>query len=362
MSRGDGPNPGASPGRAVATLALTAVIALAALGACGYRFGVADQVQYLTHYVAMRFPGALAGDPYAEAFGSLGSFAWAPIAWTTPQPALPWVTLGVMLAAVTASGLVLIALGRSLLGPRAPMLLAAAPALVLVVPKEQNYLGLVSLGDVEMTATILVMPLVFASMTLFARGRAVWSLVAALAAAPVHGQTAAYLLGAWCVATLVAHRRETAMLALVGAVGAAGAVGVWLARSMGPVPGAQMEAYARLGHELYAPLIDVRRVPVKSWAALMFVLSFGAVAAPGYLRAASKSPTTTRSCRERLLVYAAGSLVFPALGLALLSMGLEEPLLWRLMVSRSLMLVQIVSLVVAGVWAAGWLVVAGGGV
>ncbi len=342
-----------SPGFApILALILALALAACALAICGYRFGVADQIQYLAHYTDVRFPGTLDADPYSDAFGALRSLAWEPIAWTTPEGALPWMVLGVMLAAVTASALVLMWLGRTLLGRATPLLLAAAPALVLVTPKEQNYLGLVSLGDVELTATVMVMTLVFASMTLFARGRVVWSLVVAAAAAPVHGQTAAYLLVAWCAATLIAHRSERRTIALVVGVGLAGVVGVILARPIGPVDPGDMDAYARLGRELYAPLIDIRLVPLKSWGAVVFVLAFGALALPGYLRNASLAPTRVRDARERLLVYAVGSLAFPLLGWALLASGLEEPLLWRLMVSRSLMLVQIVSLVVAGVWAA----------
>ncbi|MEZ6242571.1 MAG: DUF6798 domain-containing protein [Phycisphaerales bacterium] len=339
-------------GRGVACGLLALMLAWLSLAVCGYRFGVADQVQYLSQYTAVRFPGTLDDDAYIQAFGALGSEVWTLIAWTTPEQALPGVLLTLMLLSVAGSALVLGSLGRRLLGGNAALLLTLTPALVLVTPKEQNYFGLVSLGDVEFTATVLVLTLVFASMTLFVRGCVVWSLLAAIAAAPIHGQTAAYLLAAWCSATIVMHRRDRRLVALTLGVGLMGVGGVLFLRSVNGVDPSHMDAYARLGHELYAPLIDIWSVPLKSWAALAFVLAFGALALPGYLRAASLAPRDVRTARERLLVYAAASLVFPLIGAALLGVGLEEPLLWRLMVSRSLMLIQIVSLVVAAVWCA----------
>lgn len=325
-------------------------LAWVSLALCEYRYGVADQVQYLSQYGAVRFPGTLDDDAYLKAFEALGSGVWTLIAWTTPEGSLAGVLLGVMLVAVAGSALILSSLGRRLAGGRVGVPLAMAPALVLVTPKEQNYFGLVSLGDVEFTATVLVLTLVFASMTLFVRGRVVWALLAAMAAAPIHGQTAAYLLAAWCGATIIAHRREPRLVALVIGVGIAGAGGVLLLRSAHGVDASRMDEYAALGRELYAKLIDIRHVPPKSWAALGMLLAFGVAALPGYLRSGSRADAATRRARERLLVYGAASLAFPLLGTALLFAGLREPLLWKLMVPRSLMLVQIAALVVAAIW------------
>jgi hypothetical protein len=223
--------------------------------------------------------------------------------------------------------------------------------MALVVPKEQNYFGLVSLADVELTATLAVVPFVLGSMALFARGRVFLSLLLGLAAVPIHGQTAAYTLGAWCAGVVLCDWRGRGRLTLALGVGCLGVLGVFWARGIGEVRPESMSEYEALGRALYAPLIDLWSVPLKSWIALGIVLAMGLSAAPGFLRDGSALPTPDRSARERLLMYGVGSLAFPALGGLLLGLGLDEPLLWRLMVPRSLMLAQLVCVIVAAVWA-----------
>lgn len=333
---------------------ISLVLALCAMGACGYRFGVSDQLQYLSHYVSLRWPGALEGDAYVQAFEALGSFLWALLA-PIPPDALPLASALLTLVICATSALVLISLGRALarpgLGAWGGALAWAAPAMALVTPKEQNYFGLVGLGDVELTATLAVLPLVFGSMTAFVRNRVMLSLALGLLAVPVHGQTAAYILAAWCAGVTLCDYRNSRRLALAIGVGLIGLAGVVVVRRMGGVEPGSMDAYERLGRELYAPLIDLWSVPRRSWLAMVMVLAFGLAALPEFVRVGSSLGPERRGARERLVVYGVAALAFPLLGGALLGIGVQEPLLWRLMVPRSLMLVQIVSVVVAAIWA-----------
>ncbi|MFI4897561.1 MAG: DUF6798 domain-containing protein [Phycisphaerales bacterium JB059] len=351
----DDPNtPSKGRPRARGRLFVVLGLALAAMGACGYRFGLTDQTQYLAHYVALRWPGSLEGDLYLEAFSALGSFLWAPLA-VVPQRWLPLAAAVLTAGIAGASALVLMGLSRALgVGGRAESagaLALAASAMALVVPKEQNYFGLVSLADVELTATLAVLPLVLGSMACFARGRVRCALLLALAAVPIHGQTAAYALGAWCTGVALCDGRERGRLALALGVGVAGVLGVLWARGIGPVNPDAMGDYETLGRALYAPLIDLWSVPLQSWIALAIVLAMGLSAAPAFLRDGSAMPPPHRSARERLVAYGLGSLAVPALGGLLQGLGRDEPLLWRLMVPRSLMLAQVVSVIIAAVWA-----------
>ncbi len=330
------------------------VLSLAAMGACGYRFGMSDQLQYLSHYVSLRWPGSLEGDAYLRAFESLGSFLWALLA-PIPPGALPLASAAITLLICVASALILMSLGRAMsrpaLGAWGAALVWAAPAMALVTPKEQNYFGLVSLADVELTATLAVLPLVFGSMTMFVRGRVMASLALGVLAVPVHGQTAAYILAAWCAGVVLCDWRDRRRLLLGVGVGLVGLVGVALVRRQGAVEPGSMEAYEQLGRELYAPLIDLWSVPLRSWLALAIVLAFGVAALPGFVREGSRLGGASRSARERLAMYSVGALAFPLLGGALLGIGIREPLLWKLMIPRSMMLVQIVSVVIGVVWA-----------
>jgi len=324
------------------------------MGACGYRFGLSDQTQYLSHYVTLRWPGSLDGDPYLDAFSALGSFLWVLLA-PIPQALLPLAAAAMTVLLAMMSVFILMALGASLSDERkrgwGAALAGAVPPMTLVIPKEQNYFGLVSLADVELTATVAVLPLVFGSMAMFVRGRLLGSLALGLIAVPIHGQTAAYILAAWCAGVMLCDWRNTRRLVLVGAVLAGGLVGVAMALRVGPVETASLDAYERLGRELYAPLIDLWSIPWRSWLALVMVLAFGACAIPLFLRRGSTLPAPARSARERLVLYGIASLAFPLLGAVLLGAGLKEPLLWRLMIPRSLMLVQIASVVIGAVWA-----------
>lgn len=51
------------------------------------------------------------------------------------------------------------------------------------------------------------------------------------------------------------------------------------------------------------------------------------------------------------MLWTGASLVLPIVGMMLLAIGVREPLLWKLMVGRALMLGQIASLVLVGLWA-----------
>jgi hypothetical protein len=60
----------------LAAAAISAALALAALAMCEYRFGTADQLQYLANVVEIENPGALGDDPYLRAFAALRSIFW----------------------------------------------------------------------------------------------------------------------------------------------------------------------------------------------------------------------------------------------------------------------------------------------
>ncbi|MEO1129621.1 MAG: DUF6798 domain-containing protein [Planctomycetota bacterium] len=333
---------------------LASACALAALCVCQYRFGIADQAQYLVQAVAFRFRGALIGDPYLQAFDATGSLFWYPLATVAPKHWWGLASLLLTLGIAAAGAIVLARLGRSLLFGRrdhsiAAVVCGSAVALVFVIPKEQNYFGLVSLADVELTATLGVLPLVFLCVALFAKGYLVASLLIAVVAVPVHGQTAAYLLATWCVGAAWLWYRDAARLAFVAVLILVGAAIALLVRTQWGVDVGAADDYRRLGGTLYAPLIDPFAVPWTSWGSLLLVVGFGCAAVPGLLRQRDVCDEAM-TVRHRLITFGIASLAFPLAGMALIALGARDPMIWRLMPPRSFMLVQIVSLVLAATW------------
>ncbi|MHC5113813.1 MAG: DUF6798 domain-containing protein [Planctomycetota bacterium] len=337
-----------------ATIALAVPTALCALAICQYRYGIFDQGQYLVRVVGLQEPGALGDDPYLGAFAALRSVFWPIVAALTTEATRPVFCLLAALAITVTNVMLLTALGRELLDPRgvarvaAPitvLLASIAPALVLVVPKEQNWFGLVSLADVELTATFAVMPLVFGSMLAWVRGRPGVCLLLALAAVPLHGQTAAYLLAAWWVASVWSVRRDGRRLAVLALVGVLGLGAAIVERTVAGIASGQMAALEEVGRGLYAELIDPWTGPLTAWCAVITVLALGL--APGVRGVVRSRPAPER----RLLAWWAASAAMPFVGLTLLATGVDDVLLWHLMIGRSLMLPQIAALVVFAVWA-----------
>jgi len=344
-----------------AQLSFLAALAFSALAVCGYRYGGFDQAQYLVQVISLQEPGAFADDPYLTSFGALRSVFWWLLAAITTDATRPFVCLGLTLALSVVNGGLLLAIGRSQLASapaigRIPLwLLAAAPALCLVVPKELNWFGLVTLGDIELTATFAVLPLVFAAMLAWIRGRPGLCLLASAAAVPIHGQTAAYLLCAWWAASLWTARGRPKALALPIIVGTIGAIALAVERAAVTVDPARLDAFRAVGEAMYAALINPIFGTRSAWAAVAAVTMLGVAAV---IARPAGEPVSV--CRRRLRVWWCASAVFPAVGLVLLAGGLEEPLLWRLMVGRSLMLPQLAALVVFATWCAS--AVARGGV
>jgi hypothetical protein len=335
---------------------LAFALAVIALAICQYRYGIFDQGQYLVQVIGLQAPEALGPDPYLDAFGSLRSVFWVAVASVTTEATRPALCLALALAITAVNAWLLLGIGRTVL-PRQPLLVAAAPALLFVVPKEQNWFGLVSMGDIELTATLAVMPLAFGSLLCWMRGRLAWSLALAAAAVPLQGQTAAYLLTAWWVATAWTYRRHARAWAILGAVGGLGLVALLVERAAIAVPDDSLARLETIGRSLYPELIDPLTGPLRAWCGVIVLLALGACTRlPGAGSRAGSAPPGER----RLVIWAVASLAFPIVGLLLLAADLKEPLLWRLMVGRSLMLPQIAALVLFATWCAR-LMQAGGG-
>ncbi len=332
-------------------LGAASLLAFAATALCDYRYAVYDQAQYLVQVIDAEHPGALADDPYRTAFSALGSVFWLLVAAVTDEAHRPWAMLAGTLAIAAANALLLWRIGLALLSrtaARSPVWLAAAfaPALALVVPKEENWFGLVALSDIELTATLAVMPLLFGNVLAVIRGRLLLAFACAAAAAPIQGQTGAFLLAAtWLGALLQTRdRRRIAALLALATLGTLGlAAMAWISR----VETSALATYERIGLGLYNELINPLTAPASAWATTLGILGLGAGALLG-LRAPDASldePT------RRLALWGAASLALPAVGIALLALGLREPILWKLMLGRALMLPQIAALVLASVWA-----------
>lgn len=344
------------------TTAILAALAFAALSICQYRYGVNDQAQYLVQVIAADEPGVFDDDLYLEAFGSLGSVFWNVLGAVTTQANRPIVFLSLTLAIAALNAALLMLIARALLPVNAARnrsftLALTAPAVLLCVPKELNWFGLVSIADVELTATLAVMPMVFASMLLVVRDRLWWALVVALAAAPVQGQTAAYLLSAWWVAALWikrSDRRWLAALAGIGLVGAAGLSIVWFSSRLGST---DAQRYFETGRSLYPELVNPLNAPLRAWLGVVGLMGVGVIAAVR-LRSLDQNrgierntPSDShRQAWHRLHVWWAASFAFPIAGLILHAGGIEDPTLWKFMTGRAFMLPQLAGFVAIALW------------
>lgn len=353
-------------GHLALTAMMLAALAFSALSICQYRFGVNDQAQYLVQVIAADEPGTFGDDLYLRAFGSLGSAFWNVLGAVTNEADRPGVFLALSLVIAATNALLVMLIARSLLPVvgehRATITLAlAAPAIMLCVPKELNWFGLVAIGDVELTATFAVMPLVFASMLMFVRGRLWWSLVAALVAAPIQGQSAAYLLSAWWLASVMTtwpNPRWRAVLAVIGVLGAAGLAKVWTSSQL---PEESTAEFFRIGRSLYPELINPLNASLRAWIGVVGLIGVGALAA-WRARSASLGPphaciplaepasSSLSHAWHRFTLWWMCSFAFPLAGIVLHAAGLEDPLLWKFMTGRALMLPQLAAIIAISVW------------
>jgi len=327
---------------------ILAALALAFAGASitGYRFGRDDQIQYLAHLTALRDPTPFTSDPYTESFGSLGSVFWKPFALLSTPALDPWVMLIATLLIGACSALVLIKLARTMGAPGATAYVLPA---LLITPKEENYFGLVTLIDVELTATFAVLPLCLGALSAWTTRRVWLALILSALVVPLHPQTGAALLALWCASTALEHHPRRWFAVALGFIGLAGA---WTVRNFAPVSPDQLDTYESLGRALYAPLIDLWSVPWRSWAALALLLIMGVSSIPRVLARANVLQSHQSDARSRLTLLLIASLVYPTLGGLLLALDPSEPLLWRLMIPRSLMFTQLIALIFAGLWIA----------
>lgn len=364
MERSDPTHSRASRLAITLTLVLVAAaLAWASTSVCQYRFGVEDQAQYLVQLQTIEQPGTFGDDLYLESFAALGSVFWHGIATISSPKTLPVLVLGIHLAltaifAITLAWAVWPVLprlaGRGSMHGIGTALLAMIPALLLVVPKEQNWFGLVSLSDRELTATFAVLPLVALSLGLVIRQRLWLALIAAALAAPIQGQTSAYLLTAWGVMALWTTRHDRRRLIAVIIIGLIGATALLVLRAVSAVPADLLDAFESIGMGLYPELIDPWTAPLASWASVAALLGLGALAAwkLGIVPGRQPLDPADNPALRQLGLWIIASLAFPALGLALLALGVREPVLWKLMVGRSLMLAQIGSILLIAVWIA----------
>lgn len=332
----------------LAAIVVAAVLAFAALALCNYSFGKGDQLQYLVEVVAVQDPGALGDDAYLRAFDALRSFFWRTIAAVTTEDSLPAACLALALIAAGAAALVLMRLGTRLTGDQRgiDLLAGTAAALVFVVPKEDNWFGIVSLSDVELTATSAVIPLVVASILAWADARRVLALILGIATALLHAQTAAYLMTAWVLMAFIDAGRDPKRLVLPVIIGLGGLAAVIRERATNAVAEDALLAFETAGLAMYKELVDPRYATLSAWLAVAAILIIGALAAAALRR----EPGGWTIAQRRVVLWTACSLAFPLAGLALLSLGARDPLLWRLMVGRSFMLPQIGALVIFATW------------
>lgn len=298
--------------------------------ASGYRFAVDDQVQYLAWANALRDPAGLAGDPYIEAFASLRSLIWHPIAWLVPKPLVP-AALGVaVVISGFAAALLAMRLARAIGGGTLAAILAA---LVLVVPKERNWFGLVALVDGEFTATMIGVPLALGAMLAIVRARPMLALGIAALAVPVHAQTGAALLTATTIwLGVFAGPRFRPLACGLALVGGAGLLSYRAGRAVAPEKLPEVE---HLGRQLYAQLIDATASPPTAWVALAALLMIGAAAAVSL-----RGPEA-----RRLRSWTLASLAAPLAAVGLLALGVRDPALWTLMPGRWFMLAQLAALI-----------------
>ncbi len=358
------------------TILLVPLIALGAILIGSYSFGTDDQAQYLVQVLAIENPDAFPRDLYPPVFTSLGSLFWYPITWLSTEANRPAIILTITLAITLLNVELLRRLGKVLLGSG---LWSFLPALLLVVPKERNWFGLVGFCDYELTATMGVLPLVFGSLLAWVRGRPFWALLLATLAVPIHAQTGAALLVTWwtAVTLLAIHTPRWRPVSVI--VGAIGLGSVLLALFALRLPPETRDLCRAAGDDLFAALIDPLAAAPKSWAAVGVLLLLGLLAA---LRSFSSCPLSSSflSCLRsgslpraprgragegvpsgfchagsslalRALIWTLASLAFPLGGTALHALGLDEPLLWRLMVGRGFLLPQVGAILLIAIWA-----------
>ncbi len=354
------------------TAVLVLLIALAALLVGGYSFGTDDQAQYLVQVLLIEHPEALPNDAYPPVFDALGSSFWYPVAWLSSESSRAAVLLGLALAIAMLNVELLRRLGKTLIGTGTGNktkvgVWAFVPALLLVVPKERNWFGLVGVADHELTATMGVLPLVFGAMLAWTRGRVWIALLLCAAAVPIHAQTGAALLVTWWVGWaaialrgIVEPRTRIVSRVVAGVVGVVGLVAVVLARQAMALPAETRALCRAAGDDLFAELIDpLAAAPGAwgAWASVGAVLLLGVVAAVRsgvgaglFSRARSGARLSMPDPVHLLLVWSVASLVFPIAGTALHAFGVEDPLLWRLMVGRGFMLPQLGAIVLVACW------------
>ncbi len=347
------------------TVVLALPLAAAALVACAYRYGVEDQAQYLVQLYALRDPALYPDDPYLGAFGSLGSLFWY-LFQPVPHAADAWVFLTLQFVIASLNAVLLAILVRPLLpvlpvrasGRRVALLLASVlPAALLVVPKELNWFGLVSLADRELTGTFAVLPVALASVVFYTRSRPWAALACSALAIPIHGQTGVFLCAAWNLAMLSESWADLPRRLGLLAFGLAGGAAAGWMTIRSRLPEDLMPAYRAAGDGLYPELIDPISATLPSWGVVGSLLLLGVLAA-WHLRGLTLPGAPLRSGRaySRLLRWILASLVLPSAGLLLHGIGVEEPFLFKLMIGRSLMLAQIGATVLIAAWAAHTLV------
>lgn len=333
----------------------------------GYSFGTDDQAQYLVHVLTIEHPDAFPQDAYPAVFDSLGSLFWYPVAWLSTDATRPAFLLGLTLAITMLNVELLRRLGRVLIGEG---LWAFVPALLLVVPKERNWFGLVGVCDHELTATMGVLPCVFGAMLAWVRGRPFLALVLCVVAVPIHAQTGAALLATWWAAVTLLAVGDSRWRVVSVVVGVFGMGSVLLASLALHLPPETRDLCRAAGDDLFVTLIDPLTATPEGWASVGTLLLLGLIAA---FRSTSHSPWERAGMRvpflplslgegsgesafppsssnSLLILWCLASLAFPLVGTALHALGLNDPLLWRLMVGRGFLLPQIGAIVLIALW------------
>ncbi|MEM7754564.1 MAG: DUF6798 domain-containing protein [Planctomycetota bacterium] len=341
------------------------LLAFAAVACSDYRFGVNDQAQYLVHLIQLERPGVFVDDPYLASFAALRSGFWRPIAWFTDEATRPEAFL-LITGCITLCNVVLVTLvSAGLREPNSKLRLSTlrlvdlAPASVLVTPKEQNWFGLVGLSDVELTATFAVTPLVFVVILAAVRAQLVIAWSAALLACVLHAQTGAFLLASLWAWTLLSRPRTPLAIAGLSVSAALGVAALLWLRSVWALPSDLVEDYQRIGTALFAELLDPLSAPVRSWGGVILVVLLGV--GVGIVRRWTGERETNATDRPviRLEQWGVASAALPVMVLPLHALSLNEPVLWKLMTGRAMMLPMIAALVLFA-WFCGRLLDRGG--
>ncbi len=319
---------------------------------CGYRFGVDDQAQYLVQVIGLWEPGVFGADPYLRVFGSLGSVFWHGVAMVADESNIGVVVLAMTLGIASLNAVLLSGIGRLLVREfgsdrwwvRAGGLMGVV---LVVVPKELNWFGVVSLADMELTATLAAVAFVFGSLYCWVRGWRASSLVLSGVCVLVHAQTGGALLAAWWCASAWCAVREGKGWVGVGVVGVLSCAGLVVAAETMGLDAERTAAVGAVGRDLYTELIEPTTVMARSWGAMLGLIWLGVLAAVD-LRGRIAGSAVLRG----FVVWWAGSMVYPVVALGMDAVGLEHVLLWRLMTGRAFMLGQVGAVVMLGVWCA----------